>query len=328
MFGESYGCKELQKTSERFIHSHFASVANEDEFKTLLTKDLLVQLLHSENLRIDNEFQVFEIAISWILCDVTQRRKHLFDLMCHIRFPIISQNQLEAYVNKVEDLSLKVALQKTVYDNYQLRALAEARRRPYLFVPRRCARKCVYVVGGYSREEGGRWSDSHSLTTVQCYNTYNEEWMQLASMTSARSGHGVCAVNGLVYAIGGENDSLIFDGGEVYDAAQNEWTPIAPMTSPRCGLGVAVVDEEIYAFGGWIGSEIGRTVEKYDPAEKTWTEVGSSETLRFSMGVLEHKGTKYTIGAHVHTFSSDICFFCRLLLASLLDTQSCTYMYL
>ena len=301
MFGETYGCKELQRASERYIHTHFTAVASEDEFKTLLTKDFLVTLLRSENLNIDCEFQVLEIAINWILSDVTERRKHIFDLMAHIRFPIISQSQLDNYLDNCQDLSLKVALKKTVYDNYQLRAFAEARRRPYLFVPRRRARKCVYAVGGYSRNEGGRWSDSHSLSTVHCYNTYNDEWVDVAPMTSARSGHGVCVVNGLVYAIGGENDSLIFDSGEVYDAAQNTWTAIAPMTVPRCGLGVVCVDEDIYAIGGWVGSDIGRTMEKYSPAEDTWTEVGRMATLRFSMGLLEHEG-KNRIFVHLCSF--------------------------
>ena len=289
-FADRHGCKTLRHASERFISSHFVNITEEDEF-TDIPLETLIFFLHSENLQVEHEFQVFELAMKWIFADVPKRRKHIFDILYPIRFPIISLVQLGQYIDSCPDLSLKIALQKTANDFQQVRFLAECRDRPYLFSPRRCARKCVYVVGGYSREEGGRWSDSHSLQTHECYNTYSQKWCTLSAMQHKRSGHGACALRGRIYCIGGENDSLIFDSAECFDPAENSWQFIAPMTAPRCGLGVAVVNEEIYALGGWIGSEIGNTIEKYNPDKDEWSRVGVIQTLRFSAGVIEFAGS-------------------------------------
>ena len=34
--------------------------------------------------------------------------------------------------------------------------------------------KNIYVLGGYSRLPGGRWSDSQSLNSVECYNSFTQ----------------------------------------------------------------------------------------------------------------------------------------------------------
>ena len=34
--------------------------------------------------------------------------------------------------------------------------------------------KNIYVLGGYSRHLGGRWSDSQSLNSVECYNSFTQ----------------------------------------------------------------------------------------------------------------------------------------------------------
>ncbi len=36
------------------------------------------------------------------------------------------------------------------------------------------AMKNIYVLGGYSRHPGGRWSDSQSLSSVECFNSFTQ----------------------------------------------------------------------------------------------------------------------------------------------------------
>lgn len=293
MFAEAHACSGLKAAAESYIKSNFLKVVQEEEFSSL-SKDLLISLLQSESLVVENEYQVFTAAMQWLLSDVTQRRKHVFDVLSPIRFPLISQRQLEAYIETCSDLSLKIALRKLTQDfrfdrqlPYELKV---GRVKPYLFRPRRSARKNIYIIGGYTRDLGGRWSDSQSLCTVECFNTFHEQWKCIPPLRHARSGHGVVVLNGLVYVIGGESDSLIFDNMECLDPTANKWTMMASMTLPRCGLGACVFENCIYVFGGWVGSEIGNTIEKYDPVSNVWTVVGRVNTVRYGMNVLEHEG--------------------------------------
>lgn len=58
-------------------------------------------------------------------------------------------------------------------------------------------------VGGYTRLQGGRWSDSRALSCVERFDTFSQYWTTVSSLHQARSGLGVTVVGGMVYAIGG-----------------------------------------------------------------------------------------------------------------------------
>ena len=58
-------------------------------------------------------------------------------------------------------------------------------------------------------------------------------WSPIASMGTARYGHAAAVIDGLLYAIGGEDDSGYFCSGERYDPAANAWSPIASMGTVR-----------------------------------------------------------------------------------------------
>ena len=297
LFAECHNCEPLSQASESYIHAHFIAVTEEDEYLDL-SKDILVRILQSENLLIENEVQVFQAAMKWIEHNVSLRRRCVFDVLAPVRFPIVSCKQLYSHMEQCGDLSLKIALRKLMQDFYgsqwQPYERHIGRLKPYLLQPRKCARKNMYVVGGYSRDPGGRWSDSRSLATVECFNSFQQQWTKLASLRHPRSGHGIAILDGCIYVVGGESDSLIFDNTECFNPATQKWTTIPSMTVPRCGLGVCACNNKIYAIGGWIGSQIGDTVERFDPELNRWIEVDRVQTLRFAMGVIEYKGKSLT----------------------------------
>jgi actin-binding protein IPP len=255
---------------------------------------VLIHFLQSEHLRIENEFQVFQAALNWVLHELPKRRRYVFEILGPVRIPLISQKDIDRYIEQCQDLSLKIVLLKIVQDYKHNRRLATqlklSKMKPFMLQPRKSARKSIFVIGGYSRDEGGRWSDSQSLGVVECFNTFSQQWKSITSLHHPRSGHGVAVLNGLVYVIGGESDSLIFDSAECFDPSNGMWTSTACMTVPRCGLGVCTIHNSIYAVGGWIGSEIGDTIERFDPALDQWMTVDKINTLRFAMGVLEYEG--------------------------------------
>ncbi len=57
LFGELHKCEDLVQSAVTHIHFNFRKVAKEEEFLDL-PKEHLCDLLSSEQLRIDNEYQV------------------------------------------------------------------------------------------------------------------------------------------------------------------------------------------------------------------------------------------------------------------------------
>ena len=174
------------------------------------------------------------------------------------------------------------------YQNNQ--SLARSQQRVHT-QPRRASRKCFFIIGGYSR-------------TVEKFDSFSQtcDSFTTAQMSFARSGHAVASIGGLIYAIGGENDSLIYDTVECYDPVLNSWSVVAPLTAPRVACGVCVVEDFIFVMGGWVGSEIAENIERYDPDLDQWVVVGKVETKRFHLGVAEMDGLIYVAGKFIVIF--------------------------
>ncbi|XP_044527943.1 actin-binding protein IPP [Gracilinanus agilis] len=299
-FSEQIACHDLLEFTENYIHVHFLEVSGGEEFLAL-TKDQLIKILRSEELSIEDEYQVFLAAMQWVLKDLSRRKKHVVEVLEPVRFPLLPPQRLVKYIEGVPDFSLRVALQtllkeycemgKPPKDNRFCNFLQTSKVRP-----RKKARKYLYAVGGYTRLQGGRWSDSRALSCVERFDTFSQYWTTVSSLHQARSGLGVAVVGGMIYAIGGEKDSMIFDCTERYDPVTKQWTTVASLNQPRCGLGVCVCYGAIYALGGWVGAEIGNSIERFDPEENSWEIVGSMAVPRYYFGCCEIQGLIYVVG--------------------------------
>ncbi|XP_061588919.1 actin-binding protein IPP isoform X2 [Cololabis saira] len=288
-FLEQIGCLHMLEFAENYIYVHFLEVCVTDEFRGL-SKDQIVRLLRSEELRIEDEYQVFTAAMDWVLHDVTKRKKHVVEVLEAVRFPLLSPQRLFKYIEGITDFSLRVALQtllkeytevtKSPKENKMYSQLQPAKMRP-----RRKARKYLYAIGGYTRLQGGRWSDSRALSCVERFDTFNQYWTTVSSLHQARSGLGVAVLEGMIYVV-----------GERYDPVTKQWAAVASLNFPRCGVGVSPCHGALYALGGWIGSEIGKTMERYDPEENRWEVIGTMSVPRYYFGCCELQGFIYVIG--------------------------------
>ncbi|XP_017275636.1 actin-binding protein IPP isoform X2 [Kryptolebias marmoratus] len=299
-FLEQIACLDMLEYTENYIHVHFLEVCVTDEFRGL-SKDQLVKLLRSEELRIEDEYQVFTAAMDWVLQDVAKKKKHVVEVLEAVRFPLLSPQRLFKYIEGITDFSLRVALQTLLKEYTEVTKSPKENKtnsqlQPAKMRPRRKARKFLYAIGGYTRLQGGRWSDSRALSCVERFDTFNQYWTTVSSLHQARSGPGVAVLEGMIYVVGGEKDSMIFDCTERYDPVTKQWAAVASLNFPRCGVGVCPCLGALYALGGSIGSEIGKTMERYDPEENKWEVVGSMAVPRFYFGCCELQGLIYVIG--------------------------------
>lgn len=127
-------------------------------------------------------------------------------------------------------------------------------------------------------------------------------WLGKAALPTQRNTLGVAAVNGMLYAVGGQAPSGAQLGTvEAYDPGTNTWTRKADMPTARGRLALAVVDGILYAIGGCTDNACGGfvgTVEAYDPLTDTWntTPLAPMPTPRrdFLVGVVD--GIIYAVG--------------------------------
>ncbi|XP_036410565.1 actin-binding protein IPP [Megalops cyprinoides] len=299
-FLEQIACMDMLEFTENYIYVHFLEVCVAEEFLGL-SKDQLVKLLRSEELRIEDEYQVFTAAMDWVLHDVAKRKKHVVEVLDPVRFPLLSPQRLFKYIEGISDFSLRVALQTLLKEYTEVTKCPKENKifsllQPGKTRPRRKARKYLYAIGGYTRLQGGRWSDSRALSCVERFDSFSQYWTTVSSLHQARSGLGVAVLEGMIYVVGGEKDSMIFDCTERYDPVTKQWAAVASLNFPRCGVGVCSCHGALYALGGWIGSEIGKTMERYDPAENKWEIIGSMAVPRYYFGCCELQGFIYVIG--------------------------------
>lgn len=96
-FSEQIACHDLMEFTENYIHAHFLDIQNGEEFLAL-TKDQLVKVLRSEELSIEDEYQVFIAAMQWILKDLGRRKKHVVEVLDTVRFPLLPPQRLLKYI--------------------------------------------------------------------------------------------------------------------------------------------------------------------------------------------------------------------------------------
>lgn len=186
LFAENFCRSDLTTACETYICQHFTQVIEEDEFLSV-PKNFLQLLLKSEDLKIDYEYEAFHAAMKWILYDAPTRRRHVYDVVSHVRFPLISPNALESFITACSDLSLRIVLRKLIQEQSANR-LALHKMKPCHFQPRNSARKSVFVIGGMCYTLGRRWtSDCLTIDTVESFDTYSQQWTKQPSLSDRKS---------------------------------------------------------------------------------------------------------------------------------------------
>lgn len=123
------------------------------------------------------------------------------------------------------------------------------------------------------------------FSSVSASEVVEDSWNTKKSMSQARYGLGVVAVEGKIYAIGGATSFNTYDGSmggfvgtnECYDPKTDTWTTLKPMPTPRCCFAIAAYQGKIYCIGGnavgemmWPTWGCGVT-EVYDIATNSWS---------------------------------------------------------
>ncbi|XP_029805008.1 actin-binding protein IPP isoform X3 [Suricata suricatta] len=291
-FSEQIACHDLLEFTENYIHVHFLEVHSGEEFLAL-TKDQLIKILRSEELSIEDEYQVFLAAMQWILKDLGKRRKHVVEVLEPIRFPLLPPQRLLKYIEGVSDFNLRVALQTLLKEYCEVcKSSKENKFCSFLQTskvrPRKKARKYLYAVGE---------KDSMIFDCTECYDPVTKQWTTVASMNHPRCGLGVCVCYGAIYALGGWVGAEIGNTIERFDPDENKWEVVGNMAVSRYYFGCCEMQGLIYVIGGISNEGIElRSFEVYDPLSKRWSPLPPMGTRRAYLGVAALNDCIYSVG--------------------------------
>lgn len=125
-------------------------------------------------------------------------------------------------------------------------------------------------------------------------------WTRKANMPIRNSGAAACALDGILYVVGGEET---FGGGPelstlyAYDPKTDSWTRKADMPTARRWAAACVLDGIIYVLGGGgFLTPPTDAVEAYDPKTDTWVSRAPLPTPRSGVASCAVSGILYAIG--------------------------------
>ncbi len=161
----------------------------------------------------------------------------------------------------------------------------------------------IYAIGGETA--GGGCTSPVSSKKVEEYDPATNSWSLKENMPTARASLTISAVNGKIYAIGGDSIqcSMSLSTVEEYDPQTNSWSTKTNMHTVRTGLSSSVVNGKIYAIGGWsFSSGIALAdVEEYDPITDTWLQKNSMHDARAWFSTCVVAGKIYAFGGRSTT---------------------------
>lgn len=229
-------------------------VAKQEEFFNL-SHCQLVTLISRDDLNVRCESEVFHACINWVKYDCEHRRFYVQALLRAVRCHSLTPHFLQMQLQKCEILQSDSRCKDYLVKIFQELTL----HKPTQVMPCRAPKvgRLIYTAGGYFRQ---------SLSYLEAYNPTDGTWLRLADLQVPRSGLAGCVVGGLLYAVGGRNNSP--DGNtdssalDCYNPMTNQWSPCAPMSVPRNRIGVGVIDGHIYAVGGSHGCIHHNSVER------------------------------------------------------------------
>ena len=133
-------------------------------------------------------------------------------------------------------------------------------------------------------------------------------WTRKQDMPQALDAHASCAVDGILYVLGGHEIPRVYRQLATvfaYNPGTDSWAQKTSMPTARRWPAACVVDGIIYVIGGGgMFSPATNVVEAYDPKTDTWVSKAKLPIARSGVAACAVDGIIYAIGGAVGTLSA------------------------
>ncbi|XP_018325895.1 kelch-like protein 10 isoform X2 [Agrilus planipennis] len=290
-FAKHYFCKELEERGRLYVRHHFMDLLKESVELATLQLDELLEILSDDELNIKTEESVFQAIKKWIDVDVDNRKTHLPKLLSCVRVGTLP------YENVIDMLKWPPIMENAECQE-QLFPIVHLLENPtndlldinsnHLYRPR-IPYDILFAVGG--------WSAGSPTNFIETYDARADRWLLVMDTdNSPRAYHGLCALNGLIYMIGGFDGTDHFNTVRCFDPVKRVWKECACMYFPRCYVSVVMYEGKIYALGGYNGRVRMNSAERYDPEINQWELIQPMQKQRSDASAAALNKKIYIVG--------------------------------
>jgi kelch-like protein 10 len=283
----------LEDRRHKYICHNFKQILQySPEFKDLSAEEL-EYILRDDELNVDKEELVFEAVIKWTAADLQARERYLRTLINCVRYELMSLNFFTNVMNN-EFILASPELQSSL--NSASGFLAELnseqtrdRELNHPIARPRIPYEILFAVGG--------WGNVMPTRIIETYDIRADRWLICTNRDhSPRAYHGVCALENLIYMVGGFDGSDCLSTVRCYNPITQEWQDKACMYHSRCFVSVCSQDGKIYALGGFDGRNRMNYAESYSPCLNQWEMIPAMHCPRSDASAASLNGKIYIAG--------------------------------
>ncbi|XP_026464876.1 kelch-like protein 10 [Ctenocephalides felis] len=294
-FAKHYFCRDLEYNSMHFALVNFKTVMHESpEYRHLQFQELSA-LLRDDELNVRTEEIVFEAIKTWTDYDRENRAQYVPELLTTVRFGLMTYKFFTSDVLRWEVINTSTKCLDALYPASmfltQTSSKAEGGETDLndpLARPR-IPHEVLFAIGG--------WSAGSPTSFVETYDTRADKWfLSVNTDLTPRAYHGVCALNNLIYMVGGFDGNEHFNTVRCYNPLTKVWQERACMYHARCYVSVVAHDGWVYALGGYNGRNRMCSAERYDPTRNQWEMVTPMNKQRSDASAASLKNKIYIVG--------------------------------
>ena len=237
-----YSFEELLKIIHQFILRNTVEISNGDQFLELSLNDI-EELLKSDDLTVDDEYEAFNILVKWINKDLEQRQQHFPQLFKHVRLQFIPIKQV------VEE----IATNELVRRFHECRNLIEE---AFSFHMNPSAKTCQKYRKCFASQPESLLCLSSQKQKQKSYNLATKQWVYLSFGIPKiiRQDCAVATNHPITVVCGGIDSSDQFHSSSVSNQVMKftgtHWMTLPSLNVARCGAAAVFQESQLYVFGG------------------------------------------------------------------------------
>ncbi|XP_055344385.1 kelch-like protein 5 [Paramacrobiotus metropolitanus] len=281
----------LARKSKAMVLRNFSQISESADF-LLITAEKMVDLIGSDDLRVEKEDDVLDAVMRWLDYDHAGRKAHVSDVMQFVRIDFLSltpRENLNGFMNSpAAALSLE-SRSTGALSNHRADAITvRCRPRESYGVP-----KAVICVGQLNPKENGKKTRMALMMFIPATSVVQ----RLTYLPENFDGPALGMLeNGIILACGGRSKGLSERRVWLYDTSSNTWNERQEMREKRYGAGVVALNGRIYVVGGVdrrartrgrrVTSVSLSSVEVYNPTQNKWKLVAPLPVALLDFGLV------------------------------------------
>jgi N-acetylneuraminic acid mutarotase len=152
----------------------------------------------------------------------------------------------------------------------------------------------IYAIAGFAGNDLFRSVEARRVRG-------HGRWQSVAPLAVARANLATAALDGIIYAAGGNADDQALDVVEKFDPDVGSWRPSPRLPQPRDGAGAAALGGLLYVAGGFVVDDDGNgqvtdSMVAFNPRTRTWRTMAPMHHPRERLRLVTAGQHLYAIG--------------------------------